>query len=434
MYKTKGFKNYTSNTLWLLSEKACRLLFGFFVSVWVARYLGPEDFGLLNYSLSFVFLFSVFSNLGLDQVIIKEIVKKETSEKTILGTAITIKTLATLLLFYPLIFISLYIFDIDKNTHSLIYILSLGVFFQTLYIFDLYFQAKVKSRKSVSVFLFALILSNLLKIILIKAKLGVHYFSAVLTFEMAITAGGLSFLYLKGLKPGQLQAKFKFSKNLAKRLIQESWPLIISGLLVSVYMKIDQVMIGNMLTKKEVGEYAAALKFTEVWYNIPMTFCASLFPAIINAKINKGEREYFSRVEKLMSILVLPSILLSLIMTSISDIFIEFIYGGQYEQAASILQVHIWNSVFVTMGLVSGKWFVAEGLTRLTLRRSIIGCVANIILNYFLIPSYGGLGAAYATLISSSFSNLFSDLTHPLSRRLFLAKLRSLIGYSLWCK
>lgn len=426
-----GFKKYASNTLWLFSEKAIRLIFGLFVSVWVARYLGPTDFGYLNYALSYVFLFSAFSTLGLNEVIIKEIVKNKEEVGTVLGTSIAIKSFATLLIFYPLLISSLYLFNVENEAKSIIIIFSATVVFQILYVFDLYLQSQVKSKISVIVFSIALIASNLLKIIFIKLKLPTLYFAIAMALEFLISSIGLTLFYFVKSKK-RIQDHFKFSKRIAKNLIKVSWPLMLSSLLISLYMKIDQVMIGNIIDQRAVGEYAAALKFSEVWYSFPLILTASLFPAIINAKEIKGEFFYLKRIKTLMTLLVWSSIAFAIVMSFLSDHIISFVYGSEFLKASEILKVHIWNGVFVSMGLVSGKWLITENLTILTLRRSLIGCISNIILNFYLIPKWGGIGAAIATLISSSFSSLFSDLTNKKTYEIFKIKIGSIFLEVFW--
>jgi len=429
MFNHPGFKKYATNTLWLISEKGIRLIFGLFVSVWVARYLGPEEFGYLNYALSYVFLFSAFSSLGLNEVIIKEIVRDDKSAGTILGTSIAIKSLSTFFIFYPLLILSLYIFKVEDQAKPIIFFFSLSVVFQIFYVFDLFLQSQVKSKVSVLIFSIALIISNILKIIFIYLKLPTIYFAFAMAMEFVLGSIGLSLYYI--LKNSFLN-HFKFSKEIALKLIKVSWPLMLSSLLVSLYMKIDQVMIGNMINQKTVGEYAAALKFSEVWYSIPMILTASLFPAIINAKEKKGAFYYKRRIQALMSFLLWASILFALLMTFLSDFIVLSVYGVEFAKASEILKVHIWNGVFVSLGLVSGKWLIAENLTMLTLKRSLIGCFLNIILNLYFIPKLGGIGAAIATLISSSFSSLFSDLTNKKTFEIFKIKVGSLFLMGLW--
>ncbi|MBC99005.1 MAG: O-unit flippase [Halobacteriovoraceae bacterium] len=431
IFSHDGFKRYASNTVWLLIEKAIRLFFGLFVSVWLARYLGPEDFGTLNYAMSFVFLFKAFSTLGLDEVIVKEIVKRTTSLGEVLGTSLLLKSLGSVFIYYPLLILSCYLFNIEANSFEIILVFSTTVVFQILYIFDLYFQSQVKSKVSVFIFLISLIISKLLIAFFIYLNLSTIYFAYAMALEFLLGAGGLSIYYFF-IHRNNYHTPFRFSKATAKELLKASWPLMLSGLLISLYMKIDQVMLGQMIDKKSVGEYAAALKFTEIWYSIPMILTASLFPAIINAKKDKGQEVYGIRVQRLMDALVFSSLAFAIFMSLSANFVIGLLYGEQYNEATSILKIHIWNGVFVSMGLVSGKWLVTEGLTTLTLRRSIIGCISNIILNYYLIPIYGGAGAAISTLISSSFSSLFADLTNHRTKEMFIIKLRSIFAYSLW--
>lgn len=190
-------------------------------------------------------------------------------------------------------------------------------------------------------------------------------------------------------------------------------------------MKIDQVMIKEMMNTEAVGQYAAAVRLSEAWYFIPMVVASSLFPAIINAK-KQSEELYYARLQKLYDLMVWMAIAIALPMTFLSDWVVNLLYGEQYSQAGSVLMIHIWAGVFVFLGVSSGKYLMVENMTNRIMIRHLIALICNIILNYFLIDKYGINGAAVATLISWVTSSYLYDLFDNKVRNMFYLKTKTL--------
>jgi O-antigen/teichoic acid export membrane protein len=164
-------------------------------------------------------------------------------------------------------------------------------------------------------------------------------------------------------------------------------------------MKIDQVMIKEMIGVEAVGQYAAAVRISETWYFIPMMIASSLFPAIINAK-KVSEELYYLRLQKLYDLMVWMAIAIALPMTFLSDWVVHFLYGEQYNQAGGVLMIHVWTGLNLSIGIVWGKWIISENKQIITLYGYTLGVFVNVMLNYLLIEKYGIQGAAFATLIS----------------------------------
>jgi len=276
----KGFQRYAKNTTWLLLERVLRIISGLFVGILVARYLGPEQFGNFNYIVSFVGLFAAFSSLGLDVILVRELVKNESRLNSLLGTVFILK-LAGAIFTILLIFISFYFTSNDYNTNVMMLIVAMVTIFSSFNVVDLYFQAKVKSKYSVYVNIIMLCLSSIVKVSLVFINASLDAFIWVVLFDSVFLAIGYLYFYFHN----NLSIKeWKFESKVAIDLLKDSWPLIFSGVAITIYMRIDQVMIKEMLDLNAVGQYAAAVKISEGWYFIPMLLGASLSPAIINAK------------------------------------------------------------------------------------------------------------------------------------------------------
>ncbi|MDV5037641.1 flippase [Vibrio diabolicus] len=403
------------NTSWLLLEKVLRMTLGLFVGIWVARYLGPEQFGLFSYAQSFIALFAAFSTLGLDGIVVRELVKDEGKRDVILGTAFILKILGAILSLLILLLSIFYQFH-EYKVSLIIFIIASSTILQSFNVIDFYFQSKVLSKYVVYSNVFSLLISSGIKVFLILTDAPLVAFAYVVLFDSFVLASGLIYFYFRNCLS---IATWSFNGELARSLLKESWPLILSGILVSIYMKIDQIMIGNILDSVSVGQYSAAVRLSEVWYFIPMVISSSLFPAILNAK--KASLElYYSRIQKLYDMMAWVAISIAIPMTFISDWLIEFLYGNEFKEAGNVLMIHIWSSVFVFLGVASSKWFVSEGLQRISFYRTLSGVLINVILNAIIIPEYGIYGAAVASLISQMFASYLFNMFNSHSRITFI--------------
>ena len=436
----QGFMKYFINTSWLFGEKILRMVVGLFVGIWVARYLGPEQFGLFSYAQSFVGLFTAIATLGLDGIVVRELVKDDTRRDELIGTAFWLKVLGALGVLIVLA-IAVNFTSNDTYTNTLIFIIASATIFQSFNVVDMYFQSKVLSKYIVYANVISLFISSIVKIAFILNEAPLIAFAWVILFDSFILASGFIYFYLKNrchseqlehhsVLDTESSFAWGFNKSTALSLLKDSWPLILSGIVISIYMKIDQVMIKEMMSAEAVGQYAAAVQISEAWYFIPMVIASSLFPAIINAK-KQSEELYYARLQKLYDLMVWIAIAIALPMTFLSDWVVHFLYGEQYNQAGSVLMIHIWAGVFVFLGVVSGKWFVAENLQMLSFWRTFNGMIINIILNIFLIPKYGIQGAAIATLVAQIMAAYLFDVFNYKTRNMFYMKTKSFLMMNL---
>ena len=415
-----------ANTGWLFADRILRMGVGLFVGVWVARYLGVQQFGVFNYATAFVALFSTLSTLGLDAIVVRSIVREPEKRAEILGTAFWLKLFGGVAALVLAVSSIIVVRHDDQLTISLVAILSSVGIFQAFDTIDLWFQSQVQSKYTVIAKNTAFVITALVKVALISFHAPLIAFAWAGLGEVSLGAIGLIISYrVRGYSPWL----WPWSSPLAKTLLKESWPLILSGFSIMIYMKIDQIMLGEMIGNKSVGIYSAAARISEVWYFIPMAIASSVAPSIYAAK-EIGEAIYYRRIKQLLRLLVLISILIAVPMSFISGTLITTLFGNNYAEAGNILAIHIWSSIFVFMGLGTSSWFIAEGLTVFSLRRTLIGAITNIVLNFILIPGYGGVGAAIATVISQAFASFLSNATHPKTRKIFNLQVKSLIPFS----
>jgi polysaccharide transporter, PST family len=416
------FREIFVNTIWLFADKILRMGVGLIVIVWVARYLGVQKYGNLNYSLAFVALFSPFVTLGLDNIVIRYIIREPSNRERILGTTFWLKLLGgTISLVLAIGCILLFRPD-DKLTIALVSILSTVGFFQAFDTIDLWFQSQVQSKYTVVAKNTAFILITLLQVTLIAFHAPLIAFAWVKVAEFMMGAVGLLISYKF---TGYSISSWRWSFPLAKILLSKSWYLILAGVGTMIYMRIDQIMLGEMVGNKAVGIYSAATRISEVWYFIPMAISSSVMPSIFRAK-EISETLYHQRLKKTISLLFILSLIVALPMTFLSSSLVTMLFGNDYIEAGQILSIHIWASVFISLGIGASPWFIAENYTHLALKITLTGAIINIILNLFLIPHYGCMGAAIATVISQIFASFLAHAIYPETRKLFLIQIMSL--------
>ena len=405
-------------------DKFFRMGIGIFVSVWVTRFLGPEQFGALSYAIAFSGIFSSLASLGLDGIIIRELSQKNESRDNLLGTAFLLKLCGAVLAYSSIIILIFLIKSTDYNTIFLVAIIAFGLFFNSFDVIDLWFQSQLKYKFTFYARNTAFTISSILKIIMILLNAPLFYFAIITTIEVFFGAAGLIFVYK--LTKNNLK-NWTASLLLAKQLMAVSWPLIIAGFAKFIYVKIDQVMLGTMLNNKEVGIYSAAIKFSEIWYFIPGAIYASVFPVLAEYK-TKNERLFFLKYKKVCSIMVLISVIIALIMTFLSNYLINLLYGKEFIQAGPILSVHIWAGVFVFIGVAGSIWTMIEGLQKFQLFATGLGGITNILLNIILIPRYAGMGSAFATVISYAIASYLVYFFAPKNRKVALILTNSLFS------
>jgi O-antigen/teichoic acid export membrane protein len=398
LQKNQGFIKYSKNISWLFFERILRITVGLFVSVWVAKYLGPKQFGFFSYTLSFVALFGFMVTISHTSIVVRELVKNPNHNDEIVSTAFWLKIMGAMLGVLITLAISINFTSNDRFVNILILIIASSNIFHSFNVVDDYFQSKVMNKFVVITNVISLFLSSVIKIILILNDAPLIAFVWVVFFDNFILASGFIYFYIK------LNSKFKiknlkFKSKTAILLLKDSWPLMISSAAILIHIKVDQVIIKEILGLEAVGQYAAAARVSEAWYFIPSVLTASFFPAIINAKKN-NEDLYNSRLQKLYDIMVWVAIAIAIPMIFLSDWLIEILYGYQYSEAGNVLMIHIWAGVFVSLGLASNGWLICENLQKFLLVNTFIATITNIGLNYILIPKFGIVGAAWATIIS----------------------------------
>jgi polysaccharide transporter, PST family len=423
---SSGILETLKNIGWMGLEKVVRLGGSLIVGTWVVRYLGPSQYGAFSYAFALFALFNTVSNLGLDYLVVRDVTLAENvqTEEEVLGTSFLLKAAASLVTTIAAIAYTYWTHPRDTTTVVIVAMLSVAGISQGFDVVDYFFQAKTRSRLTVLPQLIVFLLTNAARVLAILLKASLLIFALIAALEILCTELVLGWVYFHHHKTLR---SWRFDKNRAMGLLKESWPLLISSLLVMVYMRTDQILLGTLSTTAAVGQYSAAVKLSEIWYAIPMLVCASVMPRLLKHKV-ASPALYYARLQRLYDFMAIASILLAIVMSFAGKYVVLLAFGHAYLPAVAILAVHIWTGPFVFLGVVGSNQLIHEDLTRLTLQRSILGAAANVGLNYLLIPRFGGIGSAFATLIAQCISAYLSDSLNVSTRFIFRMKTKALLG------
>jgi O-antigen/teichoic acid export membrane protein len=394
-----GFIRYFKNTSWMMAEQFLRIIAGLFVGIWVARYLGPEQFGLFSYALAFTAIFGGVAKLGLDGIMVRELIKHPEKTDTYLGTAFWLKILGAFLVMGIMAAIIPFTSN-DATTNLFILIIAAGLVFQSFEVVEFFFQSQVLAKIVSICKVLQLTLSSIIKIYLVLSEAELIYFVLVTAFD-ALSLAISYFIAYKLRKNPVFYKHYDFS--IAKQLLKDSWPLIFTAIFTMLYARIDQIMIKEMLGEYEVGLYSASIRLTEAWLFVPVIISASLFPAIVAAK-NISQALYEERLMRLYTLIVVIGFIVCLLTTAFSEFILRLLFGVAFVEGSSVLAIRVWETLFAAIGVVSSKWIIAENLQSLTVKIIIAGALINVLLNYLTIPVWGIEGAAFASLISIIFT------------------------------
>lgn len=393
------------NLGWLFLDYVLRLGVGLFVGVWLARYLGPKQFGLLSYATAFVAMFGALANLGLEGIVVRDIVRDPSAKDEILGTVFVLNLAGGLVALGAAVAAISLLRPDDILTRCLVAILASGMIFRASNAIDSWFQSQLLSKFAVWTRNLALILIALVKIALILRQSPLIAFVWAGLAEIGLTSFGLVIAYRF---TGNSLFSWRARICRAKALLAEGWPLIISGLMVTLYLRINQVMLGEMAGDEALGVFSAAVRLSEIWYFIPMIIASSVFPSLVKSK-HLGEDVYHSRMQKYYDVSAILAYTLSVPASLLAPFLMSMLYGESYKGSETIFSIHIWGCLFVFIGVARFYFLLSEGLVKTSFACTFLGLASNIALNLILIPKYQGMGAAISSVCSYFLSDYLSS-------------------------
>ena len=397
IWSHEGFRRYFTNTGWMFFGQVFALVLSFFIGAWLARYLGPTNYGIINYAVAFSGLFGFVASLGVDVILIRELVKTPERRDELMGTCFVLKLIGGVIAL-ALAAAAAFIFEASPLNRLFIIIFSLSFITQSFNVIVYYFQAGVKAKHNAISQIVANLITAIFKIIFILS--GADLIWIIIIFAADSVWQTILFVYYyqhQGLRLGA----WRFDKSLAGKILSGSWLLMLSAAASFIFMKIDQVMIGRMIGEGAVGLYAVAVKFGEIWYFLPGIICSSLFPAIVNARQVSAEL-YKQRLRNFYILMLSVSIFIALGTTILSRPAVLILFGQEYLSSVALLRIYVWSGVGLFLGWAVQQRLMVENRLKTVFVAYLIIMLLNIGLNIIFINRFGLTGAAWATLISYS--------------------------------
>ncbi len=385
-----------ANVGWLSLGQLFRLVVAFFVGLWVARYLGPTNFGLYNYAIALVALFVPVAGLGLDKIFIRDLSLHPDDNDQIVGSVLLLRTLAASgLMVFPVAAVLVLRPGVEPLLW-LVLINAMGMLLQVKEVLWQWFQAKAKAKyiavsEGISITVFAII-----NVTLILTGASIIAFMLALLVQQAVFAIGLIRAYQLA---GNMLGRLRVSGKIMKDMLRQSYPLIFSAIAIVIYMRIDQIMIGQIKGDSEVGLYASAVRIAEIWYYIPVVLNNLVLPRLVEAH-KAGGGLFTEKLQRIYNLMALMGFAVAIPITLLAGPIVNLLFGSAYAPAAPMLAVLIWAGLFVNLGLARTSYLTVENLLKYLPITVFAAMAINVALNLLLIPRYGGTGAAVATLIS----------------------------------
>ncbi|MBJ6724078.1 flippase [Geomesophilobacter sediminis] len=398
--ESPSFRAVFGNIAWLFFDKVVRMGGGLALGMLLARFLGPTDFGLLAYTGAFVSLFAALAAMGLDSIVVREIVRRPDETDEILGTAFALKLCGAVAAFLLSVATAQLMHPGEGVTRALIAIGALSLTFVSFDVIDFRFQAEVSSRYTVWARCLAFCVAFCVKLYLILVGAPLLAFGWATAGEALCAALAMAGFYR--WRNGALR-RWRPSRTCARRLLNDSWPLVISGVVIMVYMRIDQVMLGHLSGAREVGIYAVSVAVAEAAYFVPIVMVNTLFPGIVEAH-GTSDDLFHRELQRLYNLMALAGYAVAVPVTLLGGWAIRIFYGPAYAAAGPMLTVLVWAGLFVNLGVARSAFLTARNWTRLHLVTVFLGAVINVVLNLLLIPALGGMGAVIASCVAYWFA------------------------------
>ena len=388
---------YSKNAIMLLSDNIIKLALNFVLSIFIARYFGPERFGQVNYVLAFIGILQVFVLFGFEGIVLKDIGLGLYPESRILGTVIKTRLLLAVIVFS--IGLVIFYFYFDKSLLFIYFILGVQLFICSLHILKEWYQIKSLNKYTVIASQISFIIIFLLKITLILLSKDIIWYAYILTLGSLIEALLLLIFFKRQTKRVNIE---KFNIPYVKHLFKASLPLLFQNFAIIIYMKIDQLMIGKMLSVYDLGLYSISVSISGIVYFIPMAVSNAVYPKIAQAK--KDGKDYEALLVKLGSVNIFICVLFAIVCTLFAPFIISNLYGEAYSVAGSVIQIHSWAGVFVAIGVSHGSFIIFNNMQKYSLIGTVFSAIINIIGNFICIPIWGINGAAFTVILSQFFA------------------------------
>lgn len=389
-----------NNAAWLIGAHCLQSLLSFFINMLTVRYLGPSNYGVVNYAASLTSFLTPVMNLGITSILVQELVQHRDSEGEILGTSFVLTLCSSVLCM-----ISMVAFSMVANPGDRLTVIACAIYSLILPLYALreivcWYQSHLLSKISSIVGIVAYVVVSAYKIFLLTTGKSVLWFAVSNSLDVLIISAALHVIYRR--RGGQ---RFSFSAKTAHRLFSRGKYYIIPNLMVAIFAQTDRIMLKSMMSSEAVGYYSAAVACAMITNFIFSALIDSFRPVIFSDK-KAGRSKYLDDLRLLYGLVIFLSLGQSLFMTVFAKWIVRIIYGAAYAPTVSALQIVVWFTTFSYLGAVRNIWILAEEKQKHLLVINLSGAAANVVLNALLIPRYGILGASAASLATQFFTNI----------------------------
>ena len=383
------------NAGWMIAEQAVQMIISIIIGILTVRYLGPSNYGVINYCNAYTAFFTAIAGLGIEAIVVKELIARPEEQGEIIGSSIFMRLLAGL---FSMVSIFIILFFVDKGDPVILKVSLLQssvLVFKAFEIIDFWFQSKLQSKYASILKSISYVLVAAYKVFIPVTHKSVEWFAFSVSLDFLIIAVLLTIAYFR-----HGGAAFKLSKKISNILISQGYHYIISTLIITIYAQMDKVMIKHMISEADTGLYSAALMICQYWSLIPIAIINSMRPVIMEYKKDGKEEKYKREFSRLYIILTWLGLGVSLLISLLSPFIMKVVYGETYVPASGALAIAIWYTTFSVLGVARGNWLVCEDKNQYAKWFVLFGAITNIILNFILIPTLGINGAAIATLVT----------------------------------
>lgn len=392
------------NAGWLIGGRIIQMLLSLLIGIFSARYLGPSNYGLINYGAAYVSFFTSLCTLGLNSVIVKDFIDNPDEQGESIGSALVMRLVSSVLSAIMIFSIVLVVDRDEPLTLAVVALCSLGLVFHIFETFNYWFQAQYKSKVTAISTLIAYGVMSIYKILLLIFEMDVRWFAFATSVDYIAIAVLLFIAYKK--HNGQ---KLSFSLKKCKSLLTVSCHYILSSMMVAIYGQTDKFMLKQMLNEAEVGYYSTATALSTIWVFVLQAIIDSMYPTILRLK-NVDEEQYKKKNRQLYCIVFYASLFVSILFLLLGDFAIWLLYGAEYAPAGLPLKIVTWYTAFSYLGVARNAWIVSEGKQKYLKYMYGGAAIMNIVLNFIFIPIWGAAGAAFASLITQFFTSIILPL------------------------
>lgn len=397
------------NASWIIGFQIVKVIIGILISMFTARFLGPSNYGLINYAASLVAFVTPIMYLGLNNVLVQEIVSNPEKEGETLGTAICLSVVSGILCICGIVCFTYIVDPTDTETMLVCFLYSFLLVFQGIDLVRYWFQAKLMSKYSALVSMIAYLIISFYKFILLITQKNIYWFAISQALDYLIISVALVYIYNK-----LGNSRFSFSWDAAKRMLNKSKYYIISNMMIVMFSQIDRIMLKLMISDEMTGYYTAAVTCATMVSFVFTAVIDSMRPVIFKSK-EQNTNKYKDSVVTLYNIIIYVSLAYSVFVAIFAPLIINILYGEAYVSSIPILRIIIWYCMFSYIGGARDVWILAENKQKYLISINAVGAITNIVLNYLLIPIYQAEGAAIASLFTQIATNIvFANVYPPL--------------------